>query len=163
MNKLILTVILTCLIALLLVACAISAPTPAPAAHLVATPTTQATAPESAASATLAPAAPALATPYAAQPAAGICAEFPGDSVVSVEILPDMPSPRCLKVTADQRLKVTNHSGGQLSLKLGDQATSLQANADYTFEVTFGEMLVPGVHLLDAAPFFGPEIWLVEK
>ncbi len=103
-----------------------------------------------------------LATPYSDQPAAGICAEYPGETVVTVEIMPDIPAPRCLKVTPDQRLKVINRVNATLALKLGNLSASLQPNADYTFDQPFGNLLAPGVHVLEASPYFGPEIWLVE-
>ncbi len=103
-----------------------------------------------------------LATPYSDQPAAGICAEFPGEPVVTVEIMPDIPAPRCLKVTAEQRLRVVNRTDSALALKLGDLPASLQTNTEYTFDQPFGKLLAPGVHVLEAAPYFGPEIWLVE-
>lgn len=104
-----------------------------------------------------------LATPYSDQPAAGICAEYPGETVVTVEIMPDIPAPRCLKVTPDQRLRVINRANASLALQLGNLSASLQPEADYTFDQPFGNLLAPGVHLLDASPYFGPEIWLIEK
>lgn len=108
-------------------------------------------------------ASPPLATPYADSPAAGICMESPGESVVSVEIFPDMPSPRCLKVSAEQKLMVINRTGIALQVSLGAVESSLTPGGDGMLDRTFGEYLEPGVHVLLADPYFGPEIWLVEN
>jgi hypothetical protein len=105
---------------------------------------------------------PALATPYADSPAAGICAEAPGEAVISVEIFPDIPSPRCLKVTADQKLQVINRTDSALQLSLGRLEQKLQPQAETVLDAPFGDYLAPGVHILRAEPFSGPEILLAE-
>jgi hypothetical protein len=105
---------------------------------------------------------PALATPYADSPAAGICAEAPGEAVISVEIFPDIPSPRCLKVSADQKLQVINRTDSALQLSLGRLEQKLQPQAETVLDAPFGDYLAPGVHILRAEPFSGPEILLAE-
>ncbi len=105
---------------------------------------------------------PALATPYADSPAAGICAETPGEATVSVEIFPDSPSPRCLKVNASQKLQVVNRSGVTIQLSLGRLERTLQPQAETILDAPFGDYLAPGIHILLAEPYAGPEIWLLE-
>jgi hypothetical protein len=157
------------LLSLLLASCARFTPAALPHAQpttaipLAPTRTVIVTAPATTTSLPPTLAALPLATPYADQPAAGICAEAPGEPVVTVEIMPDIPSPRCLKVTSEQRLRVVNRTGAALALILGNlPASSLQPNGETTFDQPFGKLLAPGVHVLDASPYFGPEIWLVE-
>ena len=104
-----------------------------------------------------------LATPYADSPTAGICAEAPGESVVSVEIFPDIPTPRCLRVSADQKLQVINGTDSPLQVSLGAVNRDIQPGAEATLDLAFGEYLAPGVHLVTAAPYSGPEIWLMEE
>lgn len=147
---------------LLLSACAQFTPTAAPSSQAAIRPYETAAPTVTTSNAPPTPASLPLATPYSDQPAAGVCAEYPGETVVTVEIMPDIPAPRCLKVTPDQRLKVINRANAALALKLGSQTASLQPNTDYTFDQPFGSLLAPGVHVLEASPYFGPEIWLVE-
>lgn len=105
---------------------------------------------------------PVLATPISDAPAAGICAE-PEDEIVTVVIQPDIPSPRCVKVHPTQRLSVQNETDLTYTLSLGALEAEVGPGQVYTFEETFGEILLPGVHRLELsdAPG-GPEIWLVE-
>jgi hypothetical protein len=110
-------------------------------------------------SATSQPASLPLATPISAEPAAGICAEAEGETAV-VEIFPDIPSPRCLKVTADQRLVVINRGDTDISLGLGSLAAVVRPGEEHTLDMPFGEYLAPGVHRLQAEPYSGPEVWL---
>lgn len=109
------------------------------------------------------PATPVLATPYAASPAAGICAEAPSETLVSVEIFPDIPSPRCLKVNASQKLQVFNRTDSTLQLSLGHLEHTLPPQEETILEEPFGDYLAPGVHRLSAKPFSGPEIFLVDE
>ncbi len=102
-----------------------------------------------------------LAPPDAEQPAAGICAEGQ-DEVVAVDINADMPSPRCVKVTSQQRIEVRNRTQSALQLELGFKRAQVEAGGTYRFGQPVGEFLAPGVHVLLAAPFSGPEVWLVQ-
>lgn len=102
---------------------------------------------------------PALATPIADSPAAGICGESEGE-IVTMTINPDMPDPRCLKVRSEQRLRVVNQRDEALEITLGGAITSLQPGEETTFTLSFGELLLPGVHALQVSPCCGGEIVL---
>ncbi|UCC76671.1 MAG: hypothetical protein JSW37_14385, partial [Anaerolineales bacterium] len=102
-----------------------------------------------------------LAPPDSDEPASGVCAEGQGD-VVAVDINPDVPSPRCVKVTSQQRIEVHNRTQSAVELKLGFKRAQVEASGTYNFEQPVGEFLAPGVHVLLAAPFSGPEVWLVK-
>lgn len=101
-----------------------------------------------------------LATPYALQPAAGICGGAIDEEIASVEIWPDIPSPRCLQVSADQKLRVVNRTNEVLSIKLGRLTGQIKPGEFLTLDEPFGNILEPGVHLLTVSPFGGPELWL---
>jgi hypothetical protein len=101
----------------------------------------------------------ALATPASQQPAAGICATFPG-KLVTVTIFPDLPDPRCAIVQPDQTLQVVNRTLEQLDVHIGPFDASLAPGGDYTFSVPFGKYLAPGVHRVQVLPCCGPELWL---
>lgn len=103
-----------------------------------------------------------LATPYAQQPAAGICATFDGE-VVTVTLNADIPDPRCAKVKPDQTLKVINNTVNPLSVSIGNFKTALLAGNSYSIDVPFGDYLAPGVHQLQVSPCCGVELWLEEK
>ena len=100
-----------------------------------------------------------LATPYAQQPAAGICASFDG-TIVTITINPDIPDPRCAKVKTDQTMKVINNTQNQLEIAIGKFAASLKPGEQTTFDTPFGEYLAPGVHQLQVSPCCGSELWL---
>ena len=102
---------------------------------------------------------PPLATPYAQEPAAGICASFWGGGV-TVTINPDMPDPRCAKVRADQKLTVVNQTDSTLEISIGKFSTSIESGAQSIIETPFGEYLAPGVHQLQVSPCCGAELWL---
>lgn len=103
-----------------------------------------------------------LATPYAQSPAAGICASFDGDTVV-VNIYPDIPDPRCIKVRADQQLSVVNRTQSTLEISLGIYKASLSPGSETTFDAPFGTYLATGVHQLQVSPCCGPELLLEEN
>jgi hypothetical protein len=100
-----------------------------------------------------------LATPYAQEPAAGICASFAGD-IVRVTLNADVPDPRCSKVRAEQKLSVINGTQNTLEVSIGSFTASLKPGAETLFDTPFGEYLAPGVHQLRVSPCCGPEIWL---
>ncbi len=100
-----------------------------------------------------------LATPYAQQPAAGICASFDG-TIVTITINSDIPDPRCAKVKPDQTMKVINNTQNQLQITIGKFAASLKPGEQTTFDTPFGEYLAPGVHQLQVSPCCGAELWL---
>jgi hypothetical protein len=102
-----------------------------------------------------------LATPYAQEPASGICAEFEG-SLVSVSLRPDVPDPRCVRVRADQHLSIKNDTDQYLQVSIGGFQAELAPGQEIAFETPFGEYLAPGVHqLTTSATPGGSEIWLV--
>ena len=103
-----------------------------------------------------------LATPYAQEPAAGICTTFDGD-VVTITLNADVPDPRCTKVRPDQTLKVVNNTVTPLSISIGPFKSALLAANAYSIDVPFSDYLKPGVHQLQVSPCCGAEIWLVEK
>jgi hypothetical protein len=103
-----------------------------------------------------------LATPYAQQPAAGICASFEGEMVV-VTLNIDIPDPRCAKVNPDQKLTVINNTQAELGVSIGPYKNTLAPGGQFTIDKPFGEYLAAGVHQLTVTPCCGPEIWLEEK
>ncbi len=111
---------------------------------------------------TITPQAKALSTPFAQEPAAGICASFEGE-VVTINLYPDIPDPRCSQVRPDQILTVSNQTQVTLEVSIGSFTDSLEPGASYTFDTQFGGYLAPGVHQLQVSPCCGAELWLVEK
>ena len=103
-----------------------------------------------------------LATPVASQPAAGICGEAQG-TVVTMTINPDIPDPRCVVVYPYQQLRVVNGRGETLEISLGPLTATLEPGAEYTFELPFGQLLLPGVHVLGVSPCCGGEIWVKDS
>ena len=103
-----------------------------------------------------------LATPYAQEPAAGICASFEGD-VVTITLNADIPDPRCAKVRPEQTLKVINNTVSPLTVSIGPFKSALLAANEFSIDVPFGDYLQPGVHQLQVSPCCGAEIWLEEK
>jgi hypothetical protein len=101
----------------------------------------------------------ALATPYAQQPAAGICASFDGRAV-TVTINIDIPDPRCAIVKPEQTLTVLNNTQEALLVIIGRFSASLDPGEKAAFETPFGEYLAPGVHKLQVSPCCGAELWL---
>jgi hypothetical protein len=102
---------------------------------------------------------PGKATPVSDTPAAGICGQVEGE-VATMTINPDVPDPRCLSVTSNQRLRVVNHRGEPITVTLFNQTAAIDIDGEYTFTATFGDLLLPGVHRLDVSPCCGGSIWL---
>jgi len=102
---------------------------------------------------------PSLATPYAQQPAAGICASIEEDLVV-ITLETDISDPRCVKVRADQKLSVVNQTQKDLDVQLGDYEAKLAPGDQVTIDIPFGDYLAAGVHQLKVDPCCGAEIWL---
>jgi hypothetical protein len=101
----------------------------------------------------------ALKPPDSAQPAAGICDPASGD-VVPVNISADVPSPRCVKVTGQQRLQVVNATDATVQVQLAQFNVQLQPGQAQFFDASLGSYLAPGVHWLRTTGGNGPEIWL---
>ena len=100
-----------------------------------------------------------LKSPDSNQPASGICDPVAGD-VVTVNINTDVPSPRCVKVTAHQRLQVINATEGSVEVQLAQFTVQLQPGQAQLFAASFASYLAPGVHWLRVTGGNGPEIWL---
>jgi hypothetical protein len=109
--------------------------------------------------ATLAP--QILATPYAQEPAAGICGMAEG-TWVTVTIYPDIPDPRCVQVRGDQKLIVVNQTQDTINLSIGPFHTSINPGEDARLDQPFGSYLAPGVHLVEVQPCCGGTIVLKE-
>jgi hypothetical protein len=100
-------------------------------------------------------------TPYALEPAAGIC-DGPGASeTVAIEIMPDAPAPRCIKVSPQQKLVAANRTDAAVTITIGSYQATLQPGAQQLLDVRLGDVYAPGVHVLQVQPYFGPEIWMV--
>jgi hypothetical protein len=96
-------------------------------------------------------------------PAAGICQDAIG-ATARVVLSVDGPSPRCIKVTATQKLEIYNESESEVRIwynTLPELAVIAPRN---TFVDTkkFGDVLELGVHKLQTSLGNGPEIWFVE-
>jgi hypothetical protein len=100
-----------------------------------------------------------LATPYAQEPAAGICASFDGEIVMET-LNTDIPDPRCAKVRSDQTLNVYNNTMSTLRVSIGSFQRSVLPGETWSILVPFGDYLAVGVHQLAVAPCCGAEIWL---
>ncbi len=89
-------------------------------------------------------------------PASGICASSDGD-IVEATLTADGPSmPRCVKVTAAQRLKIINGTSAPVRIMLGHFDVEIPAGGQAVLDEPVGEYLAPGVHLM----VNGPEVWL---
>jgi len=99
------------------------------------------------------------ATPVAESPAAGICGKFDGE-VVTLTIYPDIPDPRCVEVTSEQKLKVVNRRGEPIQVAIGTFEADLAPDEEHIFDLPVGEYLMPGVHLLQVSPCCSPEVVL---
>lgn len=105
---------------------------------------------------------PDLEPPDGETPAAGTCSET-GGATVEVVLAPDVPWPRCARVTADQRLQVRNDTDETVTVSFASFGAELAPGAAQLFDRPFGEYLQPGVHRVDVSLYggSGPEIWLV--
>jgi hypothetical protein len=100
---------------------------------------------------------PYFATPAAQSPASGICGGFDGE-VIPITIRPDIPDPRCVEVRPDQKLRVINGTAGVLHVVIGLFEVDIEPNGEHTFDVPFGEYLLPGVHVFQVSPCCSPEL-----
>ena len=98
-------------------------------------------------------------TPVAQEPAAGICVDLVGEWAV-VRVDPDVPAPRCVRVTSDQRLRVINSTDGMVEVRIGHHEATVPPAGQYDSEISFGEHLLPGVYVLEIQPCCGMQIWV---
>jgi len=101
-----------------------------------------------------------LKPPDSDQPASGIC-DLASGNVVTVNISADIPSPRCVKVTGNQRLQVINATAGSVQVQLAQFDVQFQPGQMQLFDASFASYLAPGVHRLRVTGGSGPEIWLM--
>lgn len=103
--------------------------------------------------------------PDSAAPAAGVCDGVP-DPIVSVAITEDIPSPRCVKVTQGQRVRVENRTMERITIFF--DGTSDPTAADVYAIVPGDAVLIDapvetylafGVHHLNISGYSSPEIW----
>lgn len=88
-------------------------------------------------------------------PTAGACAGPQSGIVVTVTIgMDNVPQPRCMKVTADQKLKVVNNSNQVIQKSVGRYNLNITPGQSQEIDATFGSYLLPGVHDIVG------EIWL---
>lgn len=98
----------------------------------------------------------ALKPPDTDSPVAPMCNQADGE-VVEVVYTPDLiPSPRCVKVTADQRLQVRNDTDQPQDASIAHHSVTLAPGETALFDQPVGEYLQPGIH---HGPL-GAEIWL---
>jgi hypothetical protein len=105
----------------------------------------------------------------AQQPAAGTCLPSTG-SIATINANPDVPSPRCIVVRADQRLRVVNTTdvagsiGKPITITFADYPPRVVLVGQATvFDRPVGEYLAVGVHRVHIAPLYagsGAEVWL---
>jgi hypothetical protein len=105
---------------------------------------------------------PTLVPADASEPAAGICAESGSSSLALVEIYPDVPNPRCLRVLPEQGLLVVNRTEVEIVVRLGPHESRLPPGEEGSLPAPFGSYLAPGVHRVEAAPYSGPELVLAD-
>src|SRR5512143_3902458 len=89
-------------------------------------------------------------------PASGICASGEGDFVDTTLTADGPPMPRCVKVTAAQRLRIINGTTAAVRITLGHFDVEIPAGGQAVLDEPVGEYLAPGVHLM----VNGPEVWL---
>lgn len=104
----------------------------------------------------------ARATPASDQPAAGICGAQQGD-IITLEIFPDMPNPRCSKARPEQQLRVVNRTSTEIQVSLARYQFTLEPDETQTIEAPLGEYLLPGVHHLSVVGGHAPALWLQEE
>jgi hypothetical protein len=90
--------------------------------------------------------------------------------MVTIDINPDTPSPRCVVIRADQRLRVVNTSntfgftGKPITVTFADYPPRvIQIGQAATFDRPLGEHLATGVQEVHVSLYpgsFGAEVWL---
>jgi hypothetical protein len=105
------------------------------------------------------------------QPVAGGCLGATG-SIATVDANPDVPSPRCIVVRADQRLRVVNTTnihgtiGKPITVTFANYPPRVvQVGQATVFDRPVGDYLAVGVHRVHIAPLYGAgasgaEVWL---
>lgn len=87
---------------------------------------------------------------------AGVCAPVSKESIIVVTVpIDNVPQPRCVHVTSNQKLKIVNQSQGSININVGKIQASLAPTQSFQFPKTLGEFLASGGHSI-----VGAEIWL---
>ena len=100
--------------------------------------------------------------PDSVLPAAGACARIAG-RIVTIAAMPDTPQPRCVVVTADQRLRVVNRAAGAVvAVRFAAFPTQeLKLGQAVLYTPPMGRFLAPGVHDVHISLYAGSaEVWL---
>lgn len=94
-----------------------------------------------------------------------ICAEMNGLSALVI-INIDTPMPRCMAVTPDQHLVVTNHLSDTISVQLAEFEQTIAPGDTASIDTPFGQYLAPGIHGLRISAYGGGEaveLWLAPR
>jgi hypothetical protein len=83
--------------------------------------------------------------------------------MVTINIYPDIPDPRCSQVRAEQKLIIINKSISTLQLSIGVFKSSLLPGSSYAIDFPFGDYLEPGVHQVVVTPCCNADLWLESK
>jgi hypothetical protein len=79
--------------------------------------------------------------------------------IVQILLTPDGPaSPRCVKVSPDQRLEFINGRDAPVQLVFGPFSETISPGGEALLALRVGEYLAPGVHFVE-----GAEIILLDK
>jgi hypothetical protein len=83
-------------------------------------------------------------------------------SIVEIVLYAEAPSPQCVQVTADQRLRVRNSADKTVTVSLAGLSATIDPGGAYLSDVTFGALLDPGVYQMSVSIYggSGPDIWL---
>ena len=101
--------------------------------------------------------------PVSDLPASGVCAGPLSGDVVTISVEPDIPSPRCSRVTSTQRLHVANNTDEDIEVQIAGFNMRLAAGDEQSVDAPFGSYLAPGVHIMSISSLAGgAEIWLGE-
>ncbi len=112
---------------------------------------------------------PLMRPPDSQMPIAGICSVvFIDFDFVTITRQPDTPSPRCLTVTANQRLSYVNQTADQIRVILGRFDLLIPQGETGLLDAPVGTYLLPGVHIVsvsdaDGREIGGGEVWLIEE
>ena len=103
-----------------------------------------------------------LKPPDADSPAAGICAEPPEGDLVTIQITPGVPDPRCAKARPDQKLEVVNATDQPAQVTLAEFEVTLDPGEREVVDQPFGEYLAPGVHHVSISTLGNAALWVLE-
>ena len=103
---------------------------------------------------------PQLAPAESEFPAASTCNSQP--DVVTFDLVPGVPSPRCAQATQGQHLHFDNHTGQTVVITFATSTITITDGQPADLEEAVGTYLAPGVHVahVDYYGGNGPEIWV---